>query len=60
MIFLGTLQLADEQGVLRYGHDEERNMAGLIERIGPRRWRLVLPYPHFESLVDVIELIPVS
>ena len=58
MVFLGTLQLGDEQGVLRYGHDEERAVAGLLERIGERRWRLVLPYPHFESLVDVVELIP--
>jgi hypothetical protein len=58
MVFLGTLQLGDEQGVLRYGHDEERSMAGLLERVGDRRWRLVFPYPHFESLVDVVELIP--
>ncbi|TFI56729.1 DUF4893 domain-containing protein [Sphingomonas parva] len=58
MIFLGTLQLGDEQGALRYGHDEDRAMAGLLERVGERRWRLVFPYPHYESLVDVIELIP--
>ena len=58
MIFLGTLQLGDEQGVLRYGHDDDRAVAGLLERVGERRWRLVFPYPHFESLVDVIELIP--
>ena len=58
MVFLGTLQLGDEQGVLRYGHDEDRALAGVLERIGERRWRLVFPYPHFESLVDVIELIP--
>jgi hypothetical protein len=58
MVFLGTLQLGDEQGVLRYGHDADRALAGLLERVGERRWRLVFPYPHFESLVDVIELIP--
>jgi hypothetical protein len=58
MVFLGTLQLGDEQGVLRYGHDEDRAMAGLLERVGERRWRLVFPYPHYESLVDVLELIP--
>jgi hypothetical protein len=60
MIFLGTIQLGDEKGVLRYGHDKERDMAGLVERIGDRRWRLVLPFPAFESLVDVIELVPAS
>ncbi len=58
MIFLGTLQLGDEQGTLRYGHDVERAMAGVLERIGERRWRLVMPYPHFESVIDVIELVP--
>lgn len=60
MIFLGTLQLGDEQGVLRYGRDGDRDMIGLLERIGESRWRLVFPYPHFESLVDVIELVPAS
>jgi hypothetical protein len=58
MIFLGTLQLGDEQGTLRYGHDVERAMAGVLERVGERRWRIVFPYPHYESLVDVLELIP--
>ena len=58
MIFLGTLQLGDEQGTLRYGHDSERAMAGILERVGDRRWRLVFPYPRFESIVDVLELVP--
>jgi Domain of unknown function (DUF4893) len=58
MIFLGTLQLGDEAGTLRYGHDVERAMAGVLERVGERRWRLVFPYPHFESVVDVLELVP--
>lgn len=55
-IFLGTLQLADERQALRYGRDRERNMAGVVERIGESRWRIVFPYPHFESLLDVLEL----
>jgi hypothetical protein len=58
LIFLGTLQLGDEQGVLRYGHDRQRDMIGLLERIGERRWRLAFPYPAFESTLDVIELLP--
>ena len=60
MIFLGTIQLGDERAVLRYGRDTDRDMIAILERIGDRRWRLVFPYPHFESLVDVIELIPSS
>jgi Domain of unknown function (DUF4893) len=57
-IFLGTLLLGDETMPLDYGSDRMRDMAGLIERIGDRRWRLVLPRPAYESLLDVVELLP--
>lgn len=57
-IFLGTLVLGDETKPLQYGQDAARDMAGVVERIGDKRWRLVLPYPAFESTLDVIELIP--
>ena len=60
MVFLGTLQLGDEQRALDYGRDRERDMAGVVERIGEDRWRLVLPYPAFESTLDVIELVPAA
>jgi len=56
--FLGTLQLGDERLALRYSRDDERDMAGVVERVGENQWRLVLPAPHFESLLDVIELTP--
>jgi hypothetical protein len=58
LVFLGTLQLGDEQGILRYGHDRQRDMIGMLERIGERRWRLAFPYPAFESTLDVLELVP--
>jgi hypothetical protein len=58
LVFLGTLQLGDEALALRYSRDKERDMIGVVERVGDDRWRLVLPYPHFESLLDVIELTP--
>lgn len=58
MVFLGTLQLGDEKRALQYGRDTERDMAGVIERIGDHRWRLILPYPHFESTMDILELVP--
>ena len=60
MVFLGTLQLGDERRALQYGRDRERDMAGVIERIGPQRWRLVLPYPHFESTIDILEIKPLN
>ena len=58
MIFLGTLQLGDEARALEYGRDRERDMAGIVERIGDKRWRLVFPRPHFESMTDILELVP--
>ncbi|MFV0623748.1 DUF4893 domain-containing protein [Sphingomonas sp. ac-8] len=57
-VFLGTLVLGDERAALEYGRDTTRDMAGLVERVDARRWRLVLPYPQFESTLDVIELVP--
>ena len=60
MIFLGTLQLGDERRPLEYGRDRERDMAGIVERVGERRWRIVFPYPHFESLLDILEFVPAN
>jgi uncharacterized protein DUF4893 len=59
-IFLGTLVLGDERRALQYGQDQKRDVAGYVERIGPKRWRLVMPQPHFESRLDVMELVPLS
>lgn len=59
-IFLGTLLLGDETIPTAYGRDAMRDMAGEVERIGPSRWRLVLPYPHYESQLDLIELVPAT
>ena len=57
-VFLGALVLGDETRTMQYGRDPERDVAAWVERIEPRRWRMVLPAPRFESLTDVIELIP--
>ena len=58
MVFLGTMVLGDEKKAIPYGVDSERNMVGAFERIGERRWRLVLPWPNWESNLDLIELEP--
>ncbi|MGN6155593.1 MAG: DUF4893 domain-containing protein, partial [Sphingomicrobium sp.] len=59
-VFLGTLMLGDESRAMQYGVDQDRDVAGFVERIAPDRWRLVMPKPHFESIVDVMELVPAS
>ena len=60
LIFLGSLALANEDQPLAYGDDPKRNMAGVLERIGPFRWRLVIPWPQSTSKLDVFELTPVD
>jgi hypothetical protein len=57
-VFLGTLVLGDERRAMQYGQDDTRDVAGFVERIGPNRWRLIMPQPHFESQMDVLELVP--
>lgn len=57
-VFLGTMVLGDETQAYRYGTDPERDLAGWVERIGDNRWRILFPYPHYESTLDVVELIP--
>ena len=57
-VFLGVLMLGDETRPMRYGSDPDRLVAGWVERIDDRRWRIVFPAPRFESLTDVVELVP--
>lgn len=56
LVFLGSLGLgaAPAPG---YGSSPETDLAGVVERIGPHRWRLVLPRPYAESDLDIIELV---
>jgi hypothetical protein len=60
LVFLGSLALGDESAPLAYGDDPKRDMAGVLERIGPFRWRLVIPWPQSTSKLDVFELTPVD
>jgi len=60
LIFLGSLALGDEQQPLAYGDSPKRDMAGVLDRIGPFKWRLVIPWPQSTSKLDVFELTPVA
>ena len=57
-VFLGVMILGDEARPYPYGLEPARDLAGWVERIGPARWRVTLPQPAFESLLDVVELVP--
>lgn len=60
LVFLGTMALGDGEAPLAYGEKEERDMVGIVERVAPFRWRLVIPFPRKESRLDVFELVPVT
>ena len=59
LVFLGSMALGDEDVPRAYGEDPKRDMAGVLERVGPFRYRLVIPWPRGDSKLDVFELIPV-
>jgi hypothetical protein len=60
LVFLGSLALGNEDQPLAYGDDPKRDMAGVLERIAPFKWRLVIPWPQSTSKLDVFELTPVD
>jgi hypothetical protein len=55
-IFLGAMSRDDEPPP--YGEAADRDVAGVFERVGPFRWRLVVPFPTGGALLDVYELVP--
>lgn len=58
MVMLGSMALGPEPAASSYGQTPDRDMVASLERIGERRWRLVIPWPQNESNLDLIELIP--
>ena len=58
MVLLGSMALADEPPANSYGQRPDRDLIAAVERIGERRWRLVVPWPQNESNLDLIELVP--
>jgi hypothetical protein len=59
MIFLGSMALGNEDNPLPYGQNAARDMAGVFERYGDYRYRLVVPWPRQDSKLDIFELIPI-
>lgn len=59
-IYLGTSYYGYEDRAPKYGSDEKRDDAAIVERIADHRWRMVFPDPYYESVTDVMELTPVT
>ena len=58
LVFLGSM--ADNPGdpLIPYGADRRRDLAGVFERVGDFRFRLVVPWPRSGATLDVYELVP--
>lgn len=58
LVFVGAQAWGlDETGYPAYGQQPERDQVGVFERIGPERWRLVVPWPRVESKLEILELV---
>lgn len=60
MVLLGSMAVAQEPPADAYGRNPDRDLIAALERIGETRWRLVLPWPQYESNLDLIELVPAN
>lgn len=56
-IFLGALS-TEEDAPPSYGETAAVDVAGIIERIGPFRWRMAVPFPQDGAILDIYELVP--
>lgn len=57
MVFLGSVGLQQEMGVMAYGADRDRDQVGVLRTIGDQHWRIELPWPKWESNLDLIEIV---
>jgi hypothetical protein len=56
MVFLGAPALSGEMGIMPYGADPERDAVGALRALGPGHWRLELPWPAWQSNLDLVEI----
>ncbi|HEX7873119.1 MAG TPA: DUF4893 domain-containing protein [Sphingobium sp.] len=59
LILTGARQRTPGDTSLAYGAEPTRDVVGVLERIGPFRWRLVLPWRDAGAGLDIYELTPV-
>lgn len=57
-LFLGSQAWGNERSWAAYGARPDRDVVAWVERVDRARWRLVEPFPQYESLLDILELVP--
>lgn len=58
LVFIGAQAWGDDETRFpAYGDQPVRDQVGALERIGPTRWRLVIPWPTLESKLEILELV---
>lgn len=57
-ILLGGMRGATAKAAPGYGDSPATDMVGVVERVAPFRWRLILPKAGQGALLDVYELVP--
>jgi len=60
LIFMGSTRTSKASVAPAYGTAPNRNVAGVVERVSPFRWRLVLTRSARSARLDVYELVPVT
>lgn len=59
LVFLGAKPLTGEKEVPLYGQHAQQDVAGVVERVSPFRWRMVLASAGKGAMMDIYELVPV-
>ena len=59
MIFVGATALGNEARPPAYGDNGGRNLVGILERVGPHRFRVAMPRPVGVAELDILEMVPV-
>jgi len=60
LVFLGATRRVGEAKAPGYGIVPAQDVAGVVERVAPFRWRMVMLHPRRDALLDVYELVPVT
>ncbi len=60
LVFLGTVRTSQRTKTQAYGDPDADNLAGIVERVSPFRWRLILTRGRQGSALDILELVPVT